>query len=89
MVLYSHQQQHPNTDLVNYWVIQNRVFREFNFQNGLCGHCGRCGANELELSQGQWSHVLTNHMDPERYYRTKIPALIFIKESVYHHSNLC
>jgi hypothetical protein len=24
MLLYSHQQQLPNTNLVNYWVIQNR-----------------------------------------------------------------
>lgn len=35
-----------------------QVFWEFNYQNGLCGHRGHSGANELELPRGQWSHVL-------------------------------
>lgn len=36
-----------------------QVFWEFNYQNSLCGHPGRCGANELEWSRDEWSHVLT------------------------------
>lgn len=45
-----------------------QVFWEFNYQNGLCGHRGCCGANELESAKGQWSHVLTKHIYPESNY---------------------
>ena len=45
-----------------------QVFWEFNYQNGLCGHRGCWGANELELSKDQWSHVLTKHIYPESNY---------------------